>query len=113
MGRVGVGSMADTACRGGGDVVGVGDVSVMLVIDIISKKGGSVKPIDFPAANCMIGGEIPANRTNHGFILSQWEMTWRERLAILFYGKVWLAVKSDRMPAILLSGDQTFRIRER
>lgn len=69
-----------------------------------------MKPIDYPSVNCVVGGEIPAQRTEHGFILSRWSMTWRERLAILLHGKVWLAVIGETMQPTLLSGDQTFSI---
>jgi hypothetical protein len=70
-----------------------------------------MKPIDFPESNCMIGGEIPANKDEeHGMILSRWQGNWRERITFLLTGKVWLLVKGDYMPPHLLSGDHTFMI---
>ena len=71
-----------------------------------------MKPIDFPGASHITFTDgIPVNVT-HGMVLSRWGMTWRERLSILIYGTVWLAVKGSSMPPILLSGDQTFEIVE-
>lgn len=70
-----------------------------------------MKPIPFPEANKIVGNEIPVNE-NHGLILSRWGMTWRERLSILIHGRIWMAVKGNLMPPILLSGDQEFDIDE-
>lgn len=68
-----------------------------------------MKPINFKESNAVIGGQVPVNRT-HGMVLSRWLMTWSERVSILFHGKIWLAVKGDYMPPVLLSGDQSFYI---
>ena len=40
--------------------------------------------------------------------LSCWKATWRERLSILFYGKVWLGVRSgNTQPPVWLRGYKT------
>jgi hypothetical protein len=66
-----------------------------------------MKPIKFEAANTIINNEVPVNQ-NYGVLLSRWGMSWRERLSILWHGKVWLVIRGDNMPPILLSGDQSF-----
>lgn len=67
-------------------------------------------PVKFPMSNTTIGGEVTANIT-HGMVLSRWKVdTLRERLSLLWHGALWLAVAGDRMPAVLLSGDQSFEI---
>lgn len=68
-----------------------------------------MKPIGFEHANDVIGGEVPVRR-EYGILLSRWKATLRERLEILVFGTVWLAVNGDRQPPILLSGNQEFRI---
>jgi hypothetical protein len=70
-----------------------------------------MRPIDFANSNTVFGKEIPANVVKgHNMVLTRWGMTWRERLSILWHGKVWLAVKGQNMPVVLLSGDQAFEI---
>lgn len=40
--------------------------------------------------------------------ISCWRPTWKERLSILLYGKVWLAVLgSNTQPPVWLMGDKT------
>ena len=68
-----------------------------------------MRPVQFPAMNTIIGREIPANSTN-GIILTRWRATWRERLSILWHGTIWLAVIGDRLPPVLVSGDQEFEM---
>ncbi len=68
-----------------------------------------MKPVKFPNANTIIGGEIPANK-NNGVILSRWKLSWSERFSVLFYGHIWLVVKGERQPPIALSGNQAFEI---
>lgn len=69
-----------------------------------------MKPVKFKAANTIVNGEIPVNK-DCGILLSRWKLNWRERLSVLWYGKVWLAVPGDDMPPILLSGNQSFEIK--
>ncbi len=66
-----------------------------------------MKPVNFEAVNIIINNEIPVNQ-NCGILLSRWEMSWRERLSILWHGKMWLAIRGNNMPPVLLSGDQSF-----
>jgi hypothetical protein len=68
-----------------------------------------MKPIGFEYANDTIGGEVPVNR-GRGVLLSRWKANWRERLEILVFGTVWLMVKGDTQPPILLSGNRMFRV---
>lgn len=69
-----------------------------------------MRPIKFEAANDIIASEIPVNRSA-GLMLSRWKVSWTERLSILLYGKVWLAVRGDHMFPTLLSGNQDFEIK--
>ena len=70
-----------------------------------------MKPVDFEYSNDMIGSEIPVNRS-YGILLSSWQASWRERLQMLFTGRIWIAVKGNAMPPTLVSGDTmlTFEI---
>ncbi len=65
-----------------------------------------MKPIEFEAVNDYYG-DLPVNQS-HGRILSRWGMTWRERLSILWHGKIWHMVYADSTPPILISGVQAF-----
>lgn len=64
-----------------------------------------MKPIEFPEADCTLGP--PPDMTSeecgplyifrdlqNGTCISLWQMTWRERFRALFYGKIWLGVRS-------------------
>ena len=69
-----------------------------------------MKPVDFKAANINVDGVMPLNVSN-GIILSRWKVeTLRERISLLWHGTLWLAVRGDHMPSILISGDQDFEI---
>jgi len=72
-----------------------------------------MKPIPFRCANEVIEG-VPVNRVQeHDLLLSRWGMTWSERLSILFHGKLWLVIKGETLPRILISGNQAFEITDR
>jgi hypothetical protein len=55
-----------------------------------------MKPIEFPGCNVVLGRgqsryqELPA-RSDGNCVSSCWKLTWKERLKILFTGKLWLA----------------------
>jgi hypothetical protein len=46
-----------------------------------------------------------------GMVISKWEMTWRERLACLFYGHVWFHCWGNTHPPISIETSYPF-IRE-
>ncbi len=69
-------------------------------------------PVLFPEANSRIGVDVPVNRS-HGILLSRWRLSWLERLSVLLRGYVWLAVKGDTQPPILLTGYERFSIESR
>ncbi len=57
-----------------------------------------MRPVAFPEANCVLTapegsqGVLPLTvyRDDAGHLVSMWRPTWRERLSVLFYGKIWL-----------------------
>jgi len=70
-----------------------------------------MKPTDFAQRNGLLGGgpgatygateaviDLPVHRGN-GQITSCWKLTWRERFALLWRGRVWLIVLSARTHA--------------
>lgn len=57
-----------------------------------------MRPIEFPEQNCVYAKDqpeyqpLPAHKTDDGMVVSCWALTWRERLQVLFSGKVWWSV---------------------
>ena len=55
-----------------------------------------MKAIEFPEANTIFAKDqaqylhLPAHRDTKGLVTSCYELTWKERFAILIGGKVWL-----------------------
>ena len=53
-------------------------------------------PIRFPDQNRILGANqpeylpLPAHMTKDGLAISCWRLTWRERIRLLFTGKLWL-----------------------
>jgi hypothetical protein len=48
--------------------------------------------------------DLPAYRSERdGFFLSRWQLTWRERLAVLVGGSVWLYVLGHGHPPVQLA----------
>ena len=70
-----------------------------------------MKPINFEKSTGNVGG-IPVSHS-HGIYLSRWSVSWRERVSIMIHGHVWLMVKGDNHPSVLLSGDQSFTVANR
>ena len=68
-----------------------------------------MKPIGFEESNCMLGGEIPANKAE-GMILTRWQGCWRERLKFLFFGKLWVMAHGETIPPLLVTSDLEFKI---
>lgn len=66
------------------------------------------QPIDFPGTNCVWRGwekddDRPAVAdlrciSDGSYSTSCWRMTWRERLYVLFRGRVWLSVIGTHPP---------------
>jgi len=76
-----------------------------------------MRPIDFPQANKNLlkpqgwtdeqCGSLPIF-SNGQQCISCWQPTWKERLAILLFGKVWLYVWSGQtQPPVALDGART------
>jgi hypothetical protein len=63
-----------------------------------------VKPTKFPEANCVYGAgqeeylPLPAYKTPEGEVTTCWELTWRERLRVLWSGKMWWTVLTFNHP---------------
>ena len=60
-------------------------------------------PIDFPAANMTLTAPVgdPSVKllrvwTDGELCISGWELSWRERLSALVFGRVWIFLKSGR-----------------
>ena len=59
------------------------------------------RPANMTDAECQ---PLPICRTG-GQVISCWRPSWRERLAVLFYGRVWLSVLSGQtQPPVWLMG---------
>lgn len=76
-----------------------------------------MKPIDFPQANKNLlkpegwtdeqCGSLPVF-TDGTQCISCWQPTWKERVAILLFGKMWLYVWSGQtQPPVALDGSRT------
>lgn len=75
-----------------------------------------MKPINFSEANTelkkpksMTSDEcqpLPVFR-NGSQCISCWRPTWRERLSILIYGKVWLRIYGSDQPPVTIRGYKT------
>jgi DNA recombination-dependent growth factor C len=63
-----------------------------------------MKPVDFEQTNAVLGKyqpqyqALPVHRTHDGEVISCWSLTWRERLAVLFTGRLWLRQLTFRDP---------------
>ncbi len=55
-----------------------------------------MKALDFPESNTIFAKnqpeylQLPAHRTNDGVVTTCYELTWKEKFAILFGAKLWL-----------------------
>lgn len=83
-----------------------------------------MKPVKFKYSNTTLNGgdgarygtvdavdDLPIYRSN-GQIISCWKAGWRERLAILFSGHVWLHVLTNEKShnPVLISGTDPFSL---
>jgi len=63
-----------------------------------------MKPIEFEGFNCTYAKDqpeylpLPVHKTPGGEVISCWALTWRERLRVLFAGRVWHSVLTFNAP---------------
>jgi hypothetical protein len=63
-----------------------------------------MKPIEFPEHNCVYAKDqpqylpLPVHKTEDGVVTSCWSLSWRERLKILFTGRIWWSVLTFNHP---------------
>ena len=67
-----------------------------------------MKPITFEDANTVVlggneTGNLPAYTDNRIFI-TRWRASFRERLSILLFGNVWVALLCSKHPPIAIAG---------
>lgn len=64
-----------------------------------------MEPIEFIGANITLVaegcGDLPAQKDDEQF-LTCWKMTLRERIAAVFFGRVWLCVQGGVHPPVWL-----------
>lgn len=63
-----------------------------------------MKPIAFPGHNCVFAKDqpeylpLPVFKTENGTVVSCWQLTLKERLKILFTGKMWFTMLTFNKP---------------
>lgn len=63
-----------------------------------------MKPIEFTEQNCVFAKDqpeylpLPAHKTVDGLIISCWSLSWRERIKVLFIGRIWWSVMTFNHP---------------
>lgn len=63
-----------------------------------------MKPIEFKEQNCVYAKDqpeyipLPVHKTEDGTVVSCWALTWRERIKLLFTGKIWWTVLTFNSP---------------
>jgi len=63
-----------------------------------------MKPIDFPEQNCVYAKDqpqylpLPTHKSSSGELWSCWKLTFKERIKILFTGKLWLGCLTFNNP---------------
>ena len=63
-----------------------------------------MRAIEFPEANTIFAKnqpqylQLPAHRSNDGTVTTCYKLTWRERVAILFGGELWLQLLTFNKP---------------
>jgi len=63
-----------------------------------------MKPTDFSESNIVFAKDqpqylpLPADITDDGIAITCWTLTWRERLIILFTGRIWLKQMTFNKP---------------
>lgn len=57
-----------------------------------------MKPIEFKEMNCTLAKDqpeylpLPVKVTDDGIVISCWELSFKEKLKILFTGKLWVSI---------------------
>ena len=63
-----------------------------------------MKPVTFPEVNCTYAEDqpeylpLPVYRDAEGGTISCWQLSWREKLKILFTGKLWIDIHTFNSP---------------
>jgi hypothetical protein len=63
-----------------------------------------MKPIEFAEQNVVFAKDqpeylpLPAHRTDDGIVTSCWALSWRERIKVLFTGRIWWSVSTFNHP---------------
>jgi len=63
-----------------------------------------MKPIKFKEQNCILAEDqpqyqpLPVYRAEDGQVISCWSLTFKERLRVLFSGKIWYSVLTFNKP---------------
>ena len=77
----------------------------MKPIKFNEQNSSLTKPANWADEKC---GKLPVCKTGLD-IVSCWKMSWRERFAGLFFGKVWLSIRAGQThPPIYASCEKTF-----
>lgn len=92
-------------------VFGIGLFHILTITPLDEKllptKGPGLWPVDFPEANVQIAKDQPEYRTLPAFIdphnpygerVTCWGFTWRERILLLFRGRLWCSVLTFKQP---------------
>ena len=65
-----------------------------------------IKPESMAEDEC---GSLPAFiDPEQPISISCWKMTWKERLKVLFTGRVWIGILTNRQPPIWINGNRPF-----
>ena len=76
----------------------------MKPIKFDEQNSSLLKPGNWASEDC---GQLPVCKTGLD-IVSCWKMSWRERIAGLFFGKVWISIRAGRThPPISVSCEKT------
>lgn len=63
-----------------------------------------MKPVEFAEQNCVYAKDqpeylpLPVFKEQDGTVTSCWQMTFKERLQVLFSGKIWLTLLTFNQP---------------
>ena len=52
--------------------------------------------------------DLHAHKDDRNQSISCWRMSWRERIRILFTGRVWLSVMGEQHPPVCVMGETPF-----
>ena len=68
-----------------------------------------MRPVSFPESNCTLTApagssdvsDLPVHRGD-GMVVSLWRPTWRERVSLLVFGRLWFYALGDTHPPIAI-----------